>query len=95
MGKPLHIATVAEHRAFRRMFSKNRMTIGVFFPIEAFEGDVPAMSGQERLAQQAEKLGFSALWTRDVPLRDPTFGDVGDKSMMRGFGSAGSRRRHR
>ncbi|CAA2141672.1 LLM class oxidoreductase [Hyphomicrobium sp. ghe19] len=77
MGKPLHIATVAEHRAFRRMFSKNRMTIGVFFPIEAFEGDVPAMSGQERLAQQAEKLGFSALWTRDVPLRDPTFGDVG------------------
>jgi luciferase-type oxidoreductase len=29
------------------------------------------------LAKAAESTGFSALWLRDVPLRDPTFGDVG------------------
>ena len=35
------------------------------------------MRDQERLARRAEELGFAALWVRDVPLRDPTFGDIG------------------
>jgi alkanesulfonate monooxygenase SsuD/methylene tetrahydromethanopterin reductase-like flavin-dependent oxidoreductase (luciferase family) len=43
----------------------------VFFPIEAYEGDAPTMRDQERLARRADELGFAALWTRDVPLRDP------------------------
>lgn len=59
------------------MFSPGRLTLGVFFPIEAFPGDEPTMLGQERLARRAEELGFAALWFRDVPLRDPSFGDVG------------------
>ncbi len=63
--------------AFQRMFAPGRLTVGVFFPIEAFPGDRPTMSGQVSLAQRAEELGFSALWFRDVPLRDPSFGDVG------------------
>jgi luciferase-type oxidoreductase len=29
------------------------------------------------LARRAEELGFAALWFRDVPLRDPNFGDIG------------------
>jgi hypothetical protein len=28
-------------------------------------------------ARRAEELGFAALWFRDVPLRDPGFGDIG------------------
>jgi luciferase-type oxidoreductase len=52
-------------------------SLGLFFPIEAYAGDVPRMEDQENLATRAESLGFSALWFRDVPLRDPTFGDVG------------------
>jgi luciferase-type oxidoreductase len=63
--------------AFRRMFSPGRLTFGVFFPIEAFPGDRPTMADQVDLARRAEALGFAALWFRDVPLRDPTFGDVG------------------
>ena len=59
------------------MFAPGRLTLGVFFPIEAFEGDRPSMRNQEDLAHRAEELGFAALWVRDVPLRDPTFGDVG------------------
>ena len=63
--------------AFQRMFAPGRLTFGVFFPIEAFPGDRPTMLDQVPLARRAEELGFAALWFRDVPLRDPTFGDVG------------------
>ncbi len=66
-----------ESKGFRRMFAPGRLTLGVFFPIEAFSGDQPLMRDQERLARRAEELGFAALWVRDVPLRDPSFGDVG------------------
>lgn len=71
------LATVDEAPGFRRMFRAGRLTLGVFFPIEAFKGDEPSMQGQERLAQRAQALGYAALWVRDVPLRDPSFGDIG------------------
>ena len=64
-------------KGFRRMFAPDRLTLGVFFPIEAFERDQPSMRHQEYLARRAEELGFAALWFRDVPLRDPSFGDIG------------------
>lgn len=70
-------AQAADSVGFRRMFAPDRLSLGVFFPIEAFERDEPAMRDQERLARRAEELGFAALWFRDVPLRDPSFGDVG------------------
>ncbi|MBI3453639.1 MAG: LLM class oxidoreductase [Rhodospirillales bacterium] len=62
---------------FVRMFAPGRLTLGVFFPIEAFEGSNPTMTGQVALARRAEALGFAALWFRDVPLLDPSFGDIG------------------
>lgn len=62
---------------YKRTFQPGHMTLGLFFPIEAFEGDIPRMQNQVQLARQAEDAGFAALWVRDVPLRDPSFGDVG------------------
>lgn len=62
---------------YRRAYKPGAMTLGLFFPIEAFGGDTPSMLDQVQLARQAEEAGFAALWLRDVPLRDPTFGDVG------------------
>lgn len=62
---------------FQRMFAYNKLTLGLFFPIESYLGDMPAMTGQLALARKADEAGFAALWTRDVPLRDPSFGDVG------------------
>ena len=59
------------------MYVQDRMTLGVIFAIEAYEGDTPTMKNQVELAKRAEELGFAALWFRDVPLRDPSFGDVG------------------
>ena len=49
------LATVNDAPGFRRMFRAGRLTLGVFFPIEAFQGDEPSMQGQERLAQRAFK----------------------------------------
>ena len=62
---------------FQRMFADDRLTLGLFFPIEAYKGSIPTMNNQVALAKRAEALGFAALWVRDVPLYDPSFGDVG------------------
>lgn len=66
-----------QHRGFSRAFTPGHLSLGLFFPLEAFGGDIPSMLNQVALAKRAEELGFSALWFRDVPLRDPNFGDVG------------------
>ena len=70
-------ARVDDSNGFKKMFVPGQLTLGVFFPIEAFERDEPTMRNQERLARRAEELGFAALWVCDVPLRDPSFGDIG------------------
>ena len=56
---------------------KDKLTLGLFFPIEAYKGSVPTMENQVRLAQKAEAIGFKSLWFRDVPFHDPRFGDAG------------------
>lgn len=66
-----------QHRGFSRTFTPGHLSLGLFFPLEAFGGDIPSMLNQVALAKRAEELGFCALWFRDVPLRDPNFGDVG------------------
>lgn len=65
------------HRGFRTMFIEGRLTLGIFAPIEAYQGSIPTMRNHLARIRQAERLGFAALWVRDVPLYDPSFGDVG------------------
>lgn len=61
------------------MFKENNLTLGLFFPLESYEGSIPEMNieKQIKLAKRAEELNFAALFVRDVPLHDPHFGDVG------------------
>jgi luciferase-type oxidoreductase len=73
----LDLVDPQHHAGFASMFRPSRLRLGVFFPIEAFLGSAPRMENQVALARRAEVLGFSALWFRDVPLLDPTFGDIG------------------
>ncbi|WP_245245289.1 TIGR03571 family LLM class oxidoreductase, partial [Streptomyces palmae] len=69
-----------------------RLTIGLELPLDNDWGParrhtdheahrpfgVPDLTGHTRLAQLADRLGFAALWLRDVPLYDPVrFGDAG------------------
>jgi luciferase-type oxidoreductase len=77
MLSPNRDAKPSDRKGFLRMFAPDRLTLGVFFPIEAFERDQPSMQHQEYLARRADELGYAALWFRDVPLRDPSFGDIG------------------
>ena len=64
---------------FTKIASKGKLTLGLVFPLEAYSGSVAKMEDQERLAQKAEALGFKALWFRDVPFHDPSFGDAGQQ----------------
>lgn len=69
--------TTVRQKGFRTMFAEGRLTVGLFVPIEAYRGSIPTMRDHVALAQRAEQSGFASLWVRDVPLHDPSFGDVG------------------
>jgi luciferase-type oxidoreductase len=75
--RPVHPGKARCNAGFRRMFQAGRLTIGLMFPIESFNGDEPTMVGQADIASAADSAGFAALWIRDVPLRVPSFGDTG------------------
>lgn len=66
-----------DNPGYAQVFKAGRLSVGLMLPIESFSGDEPSMARQVELAQYAEAFGFDALWFRDVPLRDPGFGDVG------------------
>lgn len=65
------------HPGFQTMFAEGRLTLGLFTPIEAYQGSIPTMRDHLIRARRAERLGFAALWIRDIALYDPSFGDVG------------------
>ncbi len=62
---------------FEKVAKRGKLSLGLVFPLEAYSGSIPSMEGQEKLAKRAEELGFKALWFRDVPFNDPSFGDAG------------------
>ncbi|KAB7704449.1 TIGR03571 family LLM class oxidoreductase [Bacillus aerolatus] len=67
------------HNGYSRTFQENKLTLGLTFPLEAYQGNVPKMDldQQINLAKVAEKGNFASLFARDVPLNDPSFGDAG------------------
>ena len=77
MLTPSPHAAPQENPGFSRMFARDRLTLGLTFAIESYPGDAPTMRNQIQLARKAEHAGFAALGVRDVPLRDPGFGDLG------------------
>lgn len=62
---------------FSKVIKRGKLSLGLVFPLESYQGSLPKMENQELLAKRAETLGFKALWFRDVPFHDPTFGDAG------------------
>lgn len=66
------------NKAYNSVFKPNKLSIGLVSPIESYTYDsIPTMENHIQNAQLAEKLGFSALWLRDIPFNVPSFGDVG------------------
>lgn len=66
-----------KHRGFTSMFGAGQLTLGLMLPMSRLQNGIPDMSNQLSLARQADQLGFSALWLRDVPLFDREFNDAG------------------
>lgn len=68
-----------KHKGYARTFKERKLTLGLFFPLEAYEGSTPVMDLEEqmKLAKQVEAAQFASLFVRDIPLNDPMFGDVG------------------
>lgn len=66
------------NRAYGETFRPGKLTLGLVVPLEA-NGDnpVPTLERHIERAQLADRLGFSALWLRDVPFNVPSFGDAG------------------
>lgn len=64
---------------FSRVFPGNRMTLGLALPLDSGDPERPDVDipRQISLIQRVEAAGFAAVWLRDIPLRDPDFGDVG------------------
>ncbi|PAY21879.1 LLM class flavin-dependent oxidoreductase [Dietzia natronolimnaea] len=64
---------------YRRTFGAGHLTLGLGFPLRtrADQGDGSDLTEQIEVARAAEAGGFSALYARDIPLRVPSFGDVG------------------
>lgn len=66
------------NKAYNSVFKPQRLSVGLVVPLETYEvGKEPTMADHLELAKLAEKLGFCALWLRDVPFNVPTFGDAG------------------
>ena len=63
--------------SFSNIATIGKLTLGLVFPLETYSGSFAKMEQQEELAKRAEELGFKALWFRDVPFNDPSFGDAG------------------
>ncbi|MEE1866402.1 LLM class oxidoreductase [Pseudomonas auratipiscis] len=65
------------HPGYQRMFAAGELTLGMFLPLRFYQGDLSVLAGQADLVGEIDRLGFAAVWVRDVPLFDPSFGDAG------------------
>lgn len=67
----------SHHPGHARMFAPNRLTVGLFLPLWPYTGDMAGMRGHGDIIDTVDRSEFASLWVRDVPLADPSFGDVG------------------
>ncbi|WP_343698964.1 LLM class oxidoreductase [Caulobacter sp.] len=81
---------------YERVFRQGRLTLGFIAPLEAYpDSPFPTLAEHARLARKIDESGFAALWMRDVPFFDPTFGDAGqilDPFVYAGYLAAATQR---
>lgn len=66
------------NRGYNSVFKPNQLSLGLVVPIEHYsQSAVPTMKHHLERVQLVEKLGFKAIWVRDVPFHVPSFGDAG------------------
>jgi luciferase-type oxidoreductase len=65
------------HKAFNRMYQKDKMTLGFVAPFEPMTNHLPKMENTVELARKIEDFGFAAIWLRDVTMQDLNSNDHG------------------
>ncbi|MTI09716.1 LLM class oxidoreductase [Curvivirga aplysinae] len=66
------------NNAYNAVYKPNKLSLGLVVPIENYAtSPVPDMANHIKRVKLAEKLGFTAIWLRDVPFNVPSFGDAG------------------
>jgi len=69
---------LASHTAFNRTFQEGQLTIGFISPACGYpDSPFPTLDDQAQIVQQLDRSDAAALWLRDVPFYDPSFGDTG------------------
>lgn len=53
------------------------MTLGIFLPLEVNQPNQTSYATHIEQIKRIDNWGFPALWVRDIPIYDPSFGDVG------------------
>ena len=68
----------AINAGFARVFQPGRLSLGLVVPIDHYGiASLPDLNRMTARVQQAEALGFGAVWLRDIPFNVPSFGDTG------------------
>lgn len=67
----------ANHNGYQKMFAENRLTMGIFLPLQVYQNDMQAVHQQMEDILTIDRHNFAAVWVRDIPLFDPNFGDAG------------------
>ncbi|MEM8585528.1 MAG: LLM class oxidoreductase [Bacteroidota bacterium] len=66
------------NRGYNKVFRSGKLSLGIVVPIEQYsQSAIPSMKRHLERVQLVEKLGFEAIWVRDVPFQVPSFGDAG------------------
>lgn len=66
------------NRGYNATFALGGLSLGLVVPIARYtDSAVPNMAGHIERVKLAERLGFRAVWLRDVPFNVPSFGDAG------------------
>lgn len=68
--------SLLQHRAYNRLYQKDKMTLGFAIPT-ARMSKYPIMENQLSLARKIEDHGFAALWLRDVTIQNLNIDDNG------------------
>ncbi|MEL7534960.1 MAG: LLM class oxidoreductase [Bacteroidota bacterium] len=66
------------NRGYTHVFQAAKLSLGIVVPIEQYPNSpVPSMKQHLERVQLVERLGFKAIWLRDIPFNVPSFGDAG------------------
>lgn len=71
----MHDHPAPGHPSFHRLFRPERLSIGLVMPMTEAIVRTTDPAQQFARAALADRLGFAALWVRDVPLNAPSYPD--------------------